>query len=158
MRDWYRVTGEPPRAGHDADSSVSGPRVNRMKTDSLNFRVENVTPILYVEDMARSLAFYVDVLGFKNAEWGDENFTSVDRDGTGLYLCKGDQGLPGTWIWIGFDGDIFALHETLLSKGVRIKLPPTNLPWAYEMQVEDPDGHVIRFGTDPDGQAASDER
>ena len=120
-----------------------------MKNNGLNFRVENVTPILYVEDMSRSLGFYVDVLGFKNAEWGDDNFTSVDRDGTGLYLCKGDQGSPGTWIWIGFDGDIFKLHEILQLKGVRIRLPPTSFPWAFEMQVEDPDGHVLRFGTDP---------
>jgi hypothetical protein len=24
-----------------------------------------------------------------------------------------------------------------------------NRPWAYEMQVEDPDGHVLRFGSEP---------
>lgn len=117
--------------------------------DSIKFRVENVTPILYVTDMAKSLGFYVDILGFKNAEWGDNNFTSVNRDNTGLYLCKGGQGLPGTWIWIGFDGDIFELHRKLKSKGVSIKLPPTNFPHAYEMQVLDPDGHILRFGTDP---------
>lgn len=117
--------------------------------DALNFRVENITPILCIKDMALSLAFYVDMLGFKNAEWGDENFTSINRDKTGLYLCKGGQGVPGIWIWIGFDGDIFALYEKLQNKGVRIKLPPTNFSWAYEMQIEDPDGHVLRFGTDP---------
>jgi catechol 2,3-dioxygenase-like lactoylglutathione lyase family enzyme len=114
-----------------------------------SFHVENITPILYVKDMSLSLAFYVDILGFKNAEWGDNNFTSVSRDNTGLYLCKDGQGAPGTWIWIGFGGDIFPLHQKLKSKGVTIKLPPTNFSWAYEMQVEDPDGHILRFGTDP---------
>lgn len=117
--------------------------------DSLNFRIENISPILYVSDMAKSLRFYVDILGFKNAEWGDDNFTSVNRDSTGLYLCKGGQGLSGTWIWIGFDGDILELHQKLKSKGVPIKLPPTNFSWAYEMQIQDPDGHILRFGTDP---------
>ncbi|HWY33845.1 MAG TPA: VOC family protein [Nitrosopumilaceae archaeon] len=117
--------------------------------DTLNFRLENVSPILYVKDMSRSLAFYVEILGFKNAEWGNEYFTSINRDSKGLYLCKGGQGLPGTWVWIGFDGDLFALHLKLKLKGVTIKLPPTNFSWAYEMQVEDPDGHVLRFGTDP---------
>ena len=116
---------------------------------TLEFRIENVTPILSVKDMSRSLAFYVDLLGFKKADWGDENFTSVNRDNTGLYLCKDYQGHAGTWIWIGFDGDIFALYAKLKSSGVKIKLPPTNFYWAYEMQVEDPDGHVLRFGTDP---------
>ena len=115
----------------------------------LGFRLENVTPILNVKDMSLSLAFYVGILGFKNAEWGDNNFTSINRDNTGLYLCKGGQGVSGTWIWMGFDGDIFLLHQKLKTEGVRIKLPPTNFSWAYEMQIEDPDGHVLRFGTDP---------
>lgn len=117
--------------------------------DALNFRIENIAPILSVSDMTRSLAFYVGLLGFRNAEWGNDNFTSIGRDKTRLYLCKGAQGSPGTWVWIGFDGDIFSLHEQLKSKGVRIKLPPTNFSWAYEMHVEDPDGHILRFGTEP---------
>jgi len=27
---------------------------------------------------------------------------------------------------------------------------PTNFSWAYELRLEDPDGHILRFGTDPD--------
>lgn len=123
-----------------------------------NFRIENVAPVLYVKDMAITLSFYVDILGFKNADWGDDNFTSINRDNTGLYLCRGGQGLPGTWVWIGFDGDIFSLHENLKEKGVIIKLPPTNFSWAYEMQIEDPNGHVLRFGTDPDNSEAFADR
>ncbi|NJM26489.1 MAG: bleomycin resistance family protein [Bacteroidia bacterium] len=114
-----------------------------------NIRLENITPILSVTDMARSVAFYVEVLGFTQADWGDGTFTSVGRDNTGLYLCKGGQGCRGTWVWIGFDGDIFELYRRLKLKGVPIRLEPTNFSWAYEMQVEDPDGHVLRFGTDP---------
>jgi catechol 2,3-dioxygenase-like lactoylglutathione lyase family enzyme len=117
--------------------------------DALSFRLENVTPILNVKDMTLSLAFYIGILGFRNAEWGDNNFTSINRDNTHLYLSKDGQGVSGTWVWMGFDGDIFSLHQKLKSKGVKIKLPPTNFPWAYEMQVEDPDGHILRFGTDP---------
>jgi catechol 2,3-dioxygenase-like lactoylglutathione lyase family enzyme len=119
-------------------------------SDSLNFRLENISPILYVTDISISLKFYVDILGFTNAEWGDDNFTCVNRDNKGLYLCKGGQGSAGTWIWIGFDGEILELHKRLKSKGVTIKLPPTNFSWAFEMQIQDPDGHIIRFGTDPD--------
>jgi len=117
--------------------------------ETSNLRLENVTPILNVKDIPTSLAFYVDILGFKNAEWGDDNFTSINRDNTGLYLCRGGQGVSGTWIWLGFDGDIFSFHQKLKSLRVKIKLPPTNFSWAYEMQVEDPDGHILRFGTDP---------
>ncbi|MBN8788657.1 MAG: VOC family protein [Terrimonas sp.] len=117
---------------------------------SAGFRLENITPILNVKDISRSLAFYVGILGFKNAEWGDDSFTCINRDNTGLYLCRDGQGASGTWIWIGFDGDISAFHQYLRSCGVVIRLTPTNFPWACEMQIEDPDGHVLRFGTEPD--------
>jgi hypothetical protein len=80
---------------------------------------------------------------------GDDNFTSISRDNTCIYLCKNGQGVPVTWIWMGFDGDIFSLYESLQSLGVRVRLPPTNFSWAHEIQVEDPDGHILRFGTDP---------
>ncbi|KIC94340.1 glyoxalase superfamily protein [Flavihumibacter solisilvae] len=116
------------------------------------FRVENIAPILNVSDMVRSLDFYVGILGFKNADWGTDEFSLVSRENSGLYLCKGGQGMPGTWVWIGFDGDIFSLYRELVQKGVTIVLAPTNFSWACEMQVKDPDGHVLRFGTDPDEQ------
>ena len=38
--------------------------------------------------MEASLRFYVDLLGFKNVSWGDGNFTSVNRGGAGIYLCR----------------------------------------------------------------------
>ena len=64
-------------------------------------RFENAAPILRVSDMATSVRYYVDVLGFRNADWGDNDFTSVNRDDAGIYLCRGAQGQPGTWAWIG---------------------------------------------------------
>jgi catechol 2,3-dioxygenase-like lactoylglutathione lyase family enzyme len=74
--------------------------------NTLNFRLENVAPILWVKDMAQSLAFYAGRLGFQKAEWGDDVFTSVNRDNTGLYLGQGGQGTPGTWAWLGFVGNL----------------------------------------------------
>jgi catechol 2,3-dioxygenase-like lactoylglutathione lyase family enzyme len=112
-------------------------------------RIESINPILNVKDMSVSRAFYVDILGFRNAEWGDDNFTCINRDNACIYLCRGGQGQPGTWLWVGFDGNIFELYDELKSKGVSIRQPPVKYSWALEMQVEDPDGNVLRFGTDP---------
>jgi catechol 2,3-dioxygenase-like lactoylglutathione lyase family enzyme len=111
-------------------------------------RLEVIQPILRVEDMQVSLRFYVDVLGFDNAPWGTDDFTSVNRPGCGIYLCRGDQGRGGAWVWIGVD-DVERLHEQLKERGIPIRLEPTNYSWALEMQVEDPDGNVLRFGSDP---------
>ena len=109
---------------------------------------EGSAPVLRVEDMDRSLAFYVGQLGFRNAEWGDNVFTFVSRDKAGLYLCKGGQGRGAAWAWIGVS-DAAELHEELQAKGVAIRMPPTNYYWALEMHVEDPDGNVLRLGSEP---------
>jgi catechol 2,3-dioxygenase-like lactoylglutathione lyase family enzyme len=111
-------------------------------------RFECANPILRVADMAQSVRYYVDVLGFRNAEWGSEQFTCVTRDDAGIYLCQGDQGQPGTWVWVGV-GDVDLLYEEYRARNATILDPPQNYPWAYEMRVGDPDGHVLRFGSDP---------
>jgi hypothetical protein len=97
--------------------------------------------------MSVSVSYYVDALGFKNAAWGDDNFTSVNRDAAGIYLCRGGQGRPGTWVWIGVE-DVAALYEEYKARA-KIRHAPENYPWAYEMKIEDPDGHVLRFGSEP---------
>jgi predicted enzyme related to lactoylglutathione lyase len=111
-------------------------------------RLEHAEPILSVADMTRSLRYYVDVLGFANADWGGDDFTRVSRDSAGIYLSEGDQGNAGTWVWIGVE-DVASLCEEYRVSGATILQEPTNYPWAYEMKVQDPDGHVLRFGSEP---------
>jgi predicted enzyme related to lactoylglutathione lyase len=111
-------------------------------------RFECANPILRVANMARSLTYYVDVLGFTNAEWGGDDFTCVSRDDASIYLSEGGQGQPGTWVWVGVE-DVEALHAEYQARGATILHPPENFPWACEMKVTDPDGHVLRFGSDP---------
>ena len=111
-------------------------------------RFERVIPILRVNNLGVALEYYVGVLGFKGAEWGNELFTEVSRDGADIYLCQRGQGAPGTWVWVGVE-DVEALFAEYQASGAKIRLPPGNYPWAYEMHVEDPDGHVIRFGSEP---------
>ena len=110
-------------------------------------RFECSNPILMVTHMAASVRYYVDVLGFRNAEWGSDDFTCVTRDRAAIYLCRGGQGQPGTWVWIGVE-DVEALYAEYKASGARIRHPPANYSWACEMKVDDPDGHVLRFGSD----------
>ena len=122
-----------------------------MPHESSNQRThfECANPILRVANMAASLRYYVEVLGFANADWGGDDFTCVTRDGATIYLSEGDQGQPGTWVWLGVS-DVRGLHEELTRRGAAILHPPENYPWALEMKVGDPDGHVLRFGSDPE--------
>jgi len=111
-------------------------------------RFEGAQAILRVENMPAALRFYVDVLGFRNVSWGTDEFTGISRDRANIFLCQGGQGRGGAWIWIGVE-DVEKLHEECKARGVTIRMPPTNYPWALEMHVEDPDGNVIRFGSEP---------
>jgi catechol 2,3-dioxygenase-like lactoylglutathione lyase family enzyme len=111
---------------------------------------ECIVPILSVRSLQASIRYYVDVLGFK-VDWGGDDasiMASVSRDGRAIMLCQGEQGQPGTWVWIGVE-NIEPLFEQYSARGVKFRLEPTNYPWAYEMQIEDPDGHVLRFGSEP---------
>jgi predicted lactoylglutathione lyase len=112
--------------------------------------VECIIPILNVKSLAASNRFYEDVLGF-TVDWGGDDaseMAAVSRNGHAIMLCQGAQGQPGTWLWIGV-ADIAPLFAQYTMNGARVRQPPTNRPWAYEMQIEDPDGHVLRFGSEP---------
>lgn len=106
-----------------------------------------VTPVLRVSNAAAARDYYVNALGFK-VDFDMGFFVSVSRGKCNLFLSEGDQGHPGSWVWI--DGkNVDALYEELKASGAKIRHPPTNYSWALEMQVEDLDGNVLRMGSDP---------
>ncbi len=125
-------------------------------SESTAVRFECADPILRVEDMTAATRYYVEVLGFKSAPWGTQYFTSVNRDRAGIYLCEGAQGHVGAWAWVGVE-DAMKLYEELKAKGAKIRHEPRNYPWALEFHVEDVDGNVLRFGSEPDEKRAWDE-
>ncbi|GLC25787.1 tetratricopeptide repeat protein [Roseisolibacter agri] len=105
-------------------------------------------PILRVRDLAASVDHYVRVLGFATDWHYPGSIASVSRDRCSVFLSEGDQGTSGTWAWIGVS-DATALHDELRARGATIRQEPTNFAWALELQVEDPDGNVLRMGSDP---------
>jgi ankyrin repeat protein len=116
-------------------------------------RFESAVPILNVRDVTASIAYYVEKLGFeKEWDWGNPpSFGCVFRDQVRIFLCKDGQGSPGTWISI-FVQDVDALYEDYKQRGAIIREPPENYPWGLrEMNVEDPDGHCLRVGSEGRG-------
>jgi|SRR5471030_2269433 len=116
---------------------------------SIPVEFRSPSPILRINDLDISLNYYVDVLGFK-MDWRDDDgnsFASISRGHCQLFLSAGDQGHPGSWMWIGVS-DVDALHQELLGKGARVRHPPANYPWgSRELHIEDPDGNVLRLGS-----------
>jgi catechol 2,3-dioxygenase-like lactoylglutathione lyase family enzyme len=110
-------------------------------------RIENIRPILNVADLEASVAYYTQKLGFTE-NWREGGMSGVGRDGCEIMLCHGAQGHAGTWLWIGVE-DAGAYFEEVSARDVNVRLPLTNYPYAYEFDLFDPDGHVLRFGSEP---------
>jgi catechol 2,3-dioxygenase-like lactoylglutathione lyase family enzyme len=59
------------------------------------------TPILRVHSLEASVGYYINVLGFRIDFQDPGIFASVSRGEATLFLCEGDQGHPGSWVYIG---------------------------------------------------------
>jgi hypothetical protein len=121
-------------AGCKRTGERNDPLVETAKACARHGELSCPRPILHVRSLRASQRYYRDALGFKiDWEHGDPpDFGSVS---------------PGSWMMI-FTANVDRLHREIAGKGAIIKLPPTNMPWGMrEMQVADPDGNVIRFGS-----------
>jgi uncharacterized glyoxalase superfamily protein PhnB len=108
-------------------------------------KIESVIPILYWQDVARSIRYYTQVLGFAaHWSWDDGPSSGGVRDGdTSIFFCRGDQGHKGTWLALNVD----QYYQAVKAKGAIILSQPETKPWYMrEMMVQDPDGHFLRIG------------
>ena len=118
-------------------------------SESAANRFEHLVPVLNVGSIGASVDYYVEKLGFQKLfDWGSPpTFASVGRDQIKIFLSQED--------WVGptslsiFVQDVDALYEEYRTRGAVIRRPPTDLPWGVRgMDIEDPDGHRLRFGGD----------
>ncbi len=118
-----------------------------------------MTPVLYVEDMVKSLEHYQQVLGFNIAwQWSDAErfdapehptFACVARGECSIFLCEKGQGNPGTWICFSVSNhaELDQIFEEYKSSGADIAEEPQEYSWGMrEMIVKDIDENVFRIG------------
>jgi catechol 2,3-dioxygenase-like lactoylglutathione lyase family enzyme len=112
-----------------------------------------IAPIFRVADLAKSIAFYRDQLGFE-VEFNYDNFyASVWRDGSRLHL----QRAPATPrdqaafdreeridVCVGVT-DAAALSAAFAAKGVEFSTALRTMPYGTEFYVRDPDGYILGF-------------
>jgi predicted lactoylglutathione lyase len=72
----------------------------------------------------------------------------VHQSDFGIYLSEDLEEHQRAWVWVGAE-NIEPIYEEYKASGAKIRQAPTNYSWAYEMTVEDPDGHVLRIGSEP---------
>ena len=112
-----------------------------------------VTPQFRITDARRSIAFYVDGLGFK-VDWehrfepGFPVFMQLTRAGQSIFLTEhaDDCQVGGAAYFVVPDVD--ACQREFGARRVVPTEPPENMPWGpREMVVTDPDGNRLRFAS-----------
>ena len=68
------------------------------------------------------------------------------KDDVEIFFCLHGQGHPGTWMAIILD-NVDEYYQLIKDRGAKIIDGPVSHEWNMrEMYVEDPDGHILRFG------------
>ncbi|QCB47542.1 VOC family protein [Hydrogenophaga sp. PAMC20947] len=122
---------------------------------------QTVIPQLRITQGPRSLAFYVEQLGF-SIDWqhqfepGFPLFFQLTREGQTLFLTEhaGDCEIGGAVYFRVPDAE--AYHTAFAARGVIATNPPSPTPWdTLEFLLTDPDGNRLRFASDlaPPAQA-----
>jgi uncharacterized glyoxalase superfamily protein PhnB len=129
--------------------------------NAIDLPILSCRPILRVDNVDTSLAYYRDVLGFRAGwRWSDteQRFLNSNEQspshtalvGAGevqLILVQSGQGQPGMWLHldIGTAEQVDELYTEWLRLGARVIEAPSNRPWGtYELRVEDLDKHTFR--------------
>lgn len=104
----------------------------------------------YVGDIARTEAFYRDVLGLEVANMGDDGsgndwLQAGTEGGVDLIFFK-QESRPGNSPIIVFDlaeGGIDTVVAALAEKGATIVTPVSHAPGGWSAEIADPDGHMV---------------
>ena len=107
--------------------------------------------VFTVADVARSIAHYVDRLGFRvEFRLGDPpSYAIIERDALSLHLMpvrQAPETLGRSSVYV-FVADVDALHDELRGRGGPIEVAPADFDYGMrEFSVRDPDGNRLTFG------------
>lgn len=113
-------------------------------------------PVLRVRDVAASIAYYRDRLGFtKRWEYGGDHpiIAEVERGGSSIILDSASAvPKPAATAVLTMSlhkpEELGRLHDDLVARGARIGAAPFPVKWqegTYQFDVEDLDGNILVF-------------
>ena len=105
-----------------------------------------IMPEMPTTDVAASLAYYRDVLGF-SVNYAQDDIAVMDRDAVRVLLIARTErhtGITSAYVYVR---DADGLHAELGAKGARVLGEPESHPWGLrDFRVLDPDDNQITFG------------
>lgn len=122
--------------------------------------VTSVTPTLTVDDLAESVRWYTEVVGFRLSRLFEDSdgrpiAAAVRAGAVGFYLrqddwARGRNRDKGTGLrhYLEVDGDLDALARAIQDRGGTLDHEPTDREWGTrDFTVTDPSGYVLSFST-----------
>jgi len=115
--------------------------------------IKNMSPQLLVSNIAHSIEFYTNKLGFSLAFLYDDFYAGISKDGHTFHLKSGKPNIEernnkqennDLDIIFSVEG-IDQLYEGFVSKDINIIQPLCNQPYGREFYITDPDGYVLAF-------------
>ncbi|MCB1511019.1 MAG: VOC family protein [Hyphomicrobiaceae bacterium] len=111
-------------------------------------------PVLQVENVTRSIEFYVSKLGFaSHGTWGDGPDFCIVQRGTVTFALDRTRNTGTTvplnqyWAAYVYVDDADALYAEFVGNGVEIAREPCDAEYGLrDFDIRDPDGHLIGFG------------
>ena len=120
-------------------------------------KIESVSPILSVNDLAKSIDFYRHTLGFDLAwSWGEPpDIAAVCRDNVEITLTQraGAKPVGAAHVYLGVS-DIDNYYAALVDAGVTIIVPiEDRLYGMRDFRIADPSGNELSIGQAIAGEA-----
>ena len=104
-------------------------------------------PVLHVPDVAATVAFYRDVLGF-TCDFGDDRYAVVWRDNSAIHFVR-DQGRPRGVHMFQWVNDVDSYYDEIIGRGATVAAAPADQPYGIrEFGLRDINGVEIVFGQD----------
>ena len=140
-----------------SDPSSDTERRERTKPES--FRARTLTASFTVNDLAKSLAWYTDVLGFtvdqKHERGGQVRAVSLKAGDVRILLGQDDgakgmnrQKGAGSSIMLSTAQNVDEIAARIKERGGVLAAEPTDMPWgARVFRIEDPDGFKIAISS-----------
>ena len=104
-------------------------------------------PVLHVPDVAATVAFYRDVLGF-TCDFGDDRYAVVWRDNSAIHFVR-DQGPPRGVHMFQWVNDVDSYYDEIIGRGATVAAAPADQPYGIrEFGLRDINGVELVFGQD----------
>ena len=117
-------------------------------------RLNHPRYVIAVPDLARSSAYYRDVLGFQLHEIGDPGWRFYERDACRILAGECPDAIPpgelGDHSYFAYvlSDRIDSLFSELTARGAQLTKPLRDEPWGMrEFGIRTVDGHRIMFGS-----------